>query len=469
MHLKFKRILTAGAAIFMSSLLLAAPVAAVAEETAISDSNGDGVIDVFDFVLSKRAVVEKASPVDLALNDAEGVAGGLVTVSVSIGNNPGFSKCSLSLQYDDGIVPVLNSENNEYALVNTETFPELTLESLISKKKHQLVFVTEQSGKITQNGRMFDILFQIPEDAVPGTTYTVGFFDASLLREGENIPVLIERSKITVIEAPASVVTEPPVTTTVTTETTTETTTTETTTTTTTTVTEATTLSATAAPETTTVTTTTVKGTRPVLCEGIDISAWQGDVDFNKIKADPGAQFAILRAGFGRELDQEDRMFRTYYNAAKAVGMPVGAYWYSYADTPEAAKIEANVCAQVLGDRKFEYPIAFDIEEPSVLWKDPAEISAIILAFCSEMEKKGYFVQIYCSSYYLNNRIAKYLTESFDVWVAHYDVEQPTYTGKYGIWQYGLGTCDGIQGDVDVDHCYRDYPTIIKEKHCNGY
>jgi GH25 family lysozyme M1 (1,4-beta-N-acetylmuramidase) len=162
-------------------------------------------------------------------------------------------------------------------------------------------------------------------------------------------------------------------------------------------------------------------------------------------------------------------MFRTYYSAAKAAGVPVGAYWYSYADTPEAARIEANVCAQVLGDRKFEYPIAFDIEEPSVLSKPIEEISAIILAFCTEMEKKGYFVQIYCSSYYLNNRISKYLTTAFDVWVAHYNVEAPAYTGPYGIWQYGLDTRSGVCGDVDVDHCYRDYPALIKEKHTNGY
>ena len=221
---------------------------------------------------------------------------------------------------------------------------------------------------------------------------------------------------------------------------------------------------------TTTIATTTTT-TRPPLRHGIDISSWQGeDVNFEEIKSDPETQFVILRAGFGKYLKQEDTCFKTYYTKAKAVGLPVGAYWYSYATSPEEARIEANVCAQVLGDRQFEYPIAFDIEEPSVLnTKTTDEISAIIGAFCEEMEKMGFFSQVYCSASYLNHRVTTETKNRYDVWVANYNVTVPIYTGPYGMWQYGLRDCKGFPDKVDGDYAYRDYPPIMKQKKLNGF
>lgn len=192
-------------------------------------------------------------------------------------------------------------------------------------------------------------------------------------------------------------------------------------------------------------------------------------MNFNQVKSGSDTEFVILRAGYGKYLKQEDTYFKTNYNGAKAVGLPVGAYWYSYAKTPEEARIEANVCAQVLGNRQFEYPIAFDIEEPSVFALGKAAVSDIIRAFCTELEKKGYFVQVYCSTYYLTNYVDDAVKQRYDVWLAHYNVSRPTYTGSYGIWQYGIGTCAGINGDTDMNISYRDYPAVIKREHLNGY
>ena len=192
-------------------------------------------------------------------------------------------------------------------------------------------------------------------------------------------------------------------------------------------------------------------------------------MDFDRIKNVSNTEFVMVRAGYGKYLTQEDRYFQTYYNSAKAYGLPVGAYWYSYATSPEEARIEANVCAQVLGDRKFEYPIAFDIEEPRALSLGVDAVSAIVDAFCSEMEKKGYFVQIYCSSYYLNNNMNDTVKRLYDVWVANYNVARPSYTGTYGMWQYGIGTCPGVNGDCDMDYGYRDYASIITSRHLNHY
>ncbi len=97
------------------------------------------------------------------------------------------------------------------------------------------------------------------------------------------------------------------------------------------------------------------------------------------------------------------------------------------------------------------------------------KIGAIIEAFCSEMESMGYYAMLYCSSYYLNNRIPWQTISKYTVWVANYNVEYPSYYGDYGIWQYGIGTSAGIEGDVDVNYCYKDYEKIIKGCHRNGF
>ena len=212
------------------------------------------------------------------------------------------------------------------------------------------------------------------------------------------------------------------------------------------------------------------EATQTTAAMGLDISQWQGDVDFKQIKDETDVDFIIVRAGMGRFLDQEDTRFRTYYNSAKAQGFKVGAYWYSYAMTPEAARIEANVCLQVLGDRKFEYPIVLDIEEPAVFnTLTPEVIGSIITAFCDEIEKGGCYAMVYCSPFWYNNYVPPAVRTRYDLWIAHWDVPKPAYTGNYGIWQYHVGPFTGFTCDVDQDYSYRDYEEIIKKKHLNGY
>ena len=79
--------------------------------------------------------------------------------------------------------------------------------------------------------------------------------------------------------------------------------------------------------------------------QGVDISYCQKQVDWNKVS---GIDFAILRAGYGRYTNQKDSMFESHYAGAKKIGLPVGAYWYSYATTPEDAEKEADACIEVI-------------------------------------------------------------------------------------------------------------------------
>ena len=526
MHKCLKQLLSAGIAVVFSMLSLAAPVAA--EESSLSDLNGDGVIDVFDFVISKRTSVAESAPLNLSVSSAAGMPGEIVTVNTAISNNPGFSYFRIAMNYDERLEPAVPEGQSGLIRANKEDFPKLRL-SIVTMEDYHLLICCAANSKtyIEDNGTLASYSFRIPDDAEPGTVYTLAVQDVEFSDSGTKFPLLTERGRITVLdpdageqpplsavpplttaepgtETTAPQTTSAPATTTVhrtttaaattqllTTATSASTATATTrpvnTTTTTATTRAALTTSAaaktTANAETTTsakttkpfvvttvqTTTTVITTTRPYLKHGIDISLWQGDVDFKKVKTDPKAQFVILRAGFGKYLKQEDPTFAPNYERAKAEGIPVGAYWYSYAKTPEEARIEANVCAQVLGDRKFEYPIAFDIEERDVLAMSIDKISAIIDAFCSELEKKGYFTQIYCSSAYLNQKINQDVKSRYDVWVANYNVVQPSFKGTYGMWQYGTGTVAGFSEPVDVDYCYRDYPAIMKRAKLNGY
>ena len=95
---------------------------------------------------------------------------------------------------------------------------------------------------------------------------------------------------------------------------------------------------------------------------GIDVSAWQGDINWAKVKAS-GVEFAILRAGIGREASQIDKYFEKNYREARAQGIPVGVYWYSYANSVERVLQEAKACLTVLANRELDLPVFYDIED----------------------------------------------------------------------------------------------------------
>ena len=200
--------------------------------------------------------------------------------------------------------------------------------------------------------------------------------------------------------------------------------------------------------------------------KGIDVSTFQGKIDWNKVK-NGGTQFAMIRGGYGRyEIDER---FEENYKNAKKSGIPLGVYHYSYANTVEKAKEEAKFCLSYLKGKKFEYPVAFDIEDKSLYALSRKQLTDITYAFCNEVEKKGYYVCIYSYKAFLNDKLDMSRLSRFDVWVAQWD-DKCTYNGNYGMWQYSdKGTISGISGRVDLDKAYRDYPRIIKESSLNGF
>ena len=204
------------------------------------------------------------------------------------------------------------------------------------------------------------------------------------------------------------------------------------------------------------------------MIKGIDVSKWQGEIDWKKVKA-AGIQFAIIRAGYGREISQKDPYFDRNYAGAKAAGINVGAYWYSYAGSVEDAKKEARTCIEVLKGKQFEMPIYFDLEEKKQFDKGKQFCSDLVKAFCNELEAAGYFTGLYMSSWFLKNYISEDVRARYTMWVAEYG-SKLNYSGAYGIWQHSsTGSIPGINGNVDLDIAYVDYPSIIKNGGFNGF
>ena len=202
------------------------------------------------------------------------------------------------------------------------------------------------------------------------------------------------------------------------------------------------------------------------LLKGIDVSYAQGMIDWEKVKASGSVDFAILRAGYGKETSQIDDQFSRNYTACKQLGIPVGAYWYSYATTVAEAEQEANVCLQTIQGKQFEYPVAFDIEEACCL----PQADALSTTFCTALENAGYYTAIYTFKSALESNFSAAVKNRYDIFLSHIGVQQTDYAGSYGIWQYSWTGCiPGISGDVDLDYAYKDYPTMIQNAGLNGF
>ena len=202
------------------------------------------------------------------------------------------------------------------------------------------------------------------------------------------------------------------------------------------------------------------------LAKGIDVSYAQGVIDWEKVKASGLVDFAILRAGYGKETSQIDDQFNRNYATCKQLGIPVGVYWYSYATTAAEAEQEAKVCLQTIRGKQFEYPVAFDIEEARCL----PQADALCTAFCTALENAGYYTAIYTFKSALESNFSAAVKNRYDIFLSHIGVQQTDYAGSYGLWQYSWTGCiSGISGDVDLDYAYKDYPTMIQNAGLNGF
>lgn len=196
--------------------------------------------------------------------------------------------------------------------------------------------------------------------------------------------------------------------------------------------------------------------------EGIDISSYSGDIDWDKVKQG-GIDFVMVRLG-GRGYGDDGSLYTDeravkYINGAKEADLKVGAYFFSQATTNDEAVEEASYVKEILGDIKLDYPVAYDWE---IIKDDDARTDSVSAnqatqcakAFCKKIKEYGYKPMIYSPSRELYFKYDLSQLSDFDIWYCEY-ADVPTFYYQFSMWQYSsTGTVDGIEGSVDLNICF---------------
>ena len=199
---------------------------------------------------------------------------------------------------------------------------------------------------------------------------------------------------------------------------------------------------------------------------GIDVSSYQGKIDWTKVK--PFVDFAIIRCGWGNDIRRQDDIYyeRNAENC-KALNIPFGVYLYSYATTLDEARSEVHHTIRLIKDKKIEYPIFLDVESKRQMALPKEKLTEIVKYYCEEMQKEGYYVGIYSNLYRFKSNLDSEELDAFDKWVAEWN-SRFTFEGKAGMWQNtSYERIAGIEGRVDGDVAFYDYPKIIREAGLN--
>jgi GH25 family lysozyme M1 (1,4-beta-N-acetylmuramidase) len=197
---------------------------------------------------------------------------------------------------------------------------------------------------------------------------------------------------------------------------------------------------------------------------GIDVSKYQGNIDFNKVR-DAGCHFVIIRmAIYNNGKFGIDTKFEENYKKAKEAGLLVGVYYYSVDNTEKLMKEHCAELAKALKGKEIDFPVAYDFEK----WKgfqklkmNSSDLNNMFYLFCSEMQNYGYEAMIYANPYFLRNW---FKPGHYKIWLADWKT-QPSYVGTFHFWQFSAtGRIAGIQGDVDVNVYYPEGRTVEPKK-----
>ena len=197
--------------------------------------------------------------------------------------------------------------------------------------------------------------------------------------------------------------------------------------------------------------------------KGIDVSEFQGSINWDKVKAD-GIKFAILKLAniYDYDTNYKDSKFDTNYKEAKKRGIKIGAYIYNYCNTVGTLKKGLEWAIGKLDGRKLDLPLYLDMEDKDIQGETKASLTEQCNEFAKYVESKGYRAGVYANVNWLKNELNPGDFEpSISVWVAQY-YKECQYTGKYDMWQYASnGKVSGISGNCDMNYLYNE--DIIKE------
>ncbi|MBP0955962.1 MAG: Ig-like domain-containing protein [Oscillospiraceae bacterium] len=198
---------------------------------------------------------------------------------------------------------------------------------------------------------------------------------------------------------------------------------------------------------------------------GIDVSKWNGDIDWATVKSTGMAGFAMIRASYGYE--DTDPKLADNVRGCEENDIPYGFYHYMYAKNTKEAHMEAAYFLNVISGYSPEYPVVLDIEESFYDGMSKEEVTDIVVAFMEDLENAGYYAMIYSYAKFFDDNLIYDRISDYDIWVACWGDEEKLFENfsyHYGMWQYSeTGRMDGIEEYVDLNYCYKDYKGTIKK------
>lgn len=203
----------------------------------------------------------------------------------------------------------------------------------------------------------------------------------------------------------------------------------------------------------------------------IDVSRYQGTIDWAQVSA-AGYKGAMLKTvSTNRKLSKRadglyiDPTFETNYRNARAAGLDVGVYYYTYATSEAMADAELALLRQAVYGKKFSLPICVDVEENKLKQLSTLDLSNLTAYALEQVERMGFYAQLYTYTGYKYELDMARLSSRWDVWLADYTGKPPAVTFKYNSHQHtSKGAVPGISGDVDLNVTTLNYPKIIRKK-----
>ena len=194
----------------------------------------------------------------------------------------------------------------------------------------------------------------------------------------------------------------------------------------------------------------------------LDVSKWQGSIDWDKVKASglvSGVMLRVLGSKGGKPY--LDPQFERNYAECARLGLPVGGYYYTCAVTAPQRDAELAALKATLAGKTFQLPVAVDVEDPKLRGLDPAKLAALVAQAAARLEAWGLYAMVYTYANFAATALDMDALAAYDLWLADYRGKRPTR--PHGMWQYtSEGRIPGVNGPVDLSHAYKDYAAIIQ-------
>ena len=200
------------------------------------------------------------------------------------------------------------------------------------------------------------------------------------------------------------------------------------------------------------------------MAEIMDVSRWQGNIDWDAVKRSgkiDGVMLRVLGSKGGKPY--VDPAFERNYAACTARGIPVGGYYYTCAVTPRQTAEELAALRAALEGKNFQMPIAIDVESAGLRVLAPEALAARVAEAAAQVEAWGLYAMVYTYTNFADTALDMDALTAYDLWIADYRGHRPTR--KHGMWQYtSTASVPGVSGNVDLSHAYKDYAGIISKK-----